>query len=449
MKSTLELVRNHASDLITQDLIFGGFYKYGDMSQYGVSFKYPYAKYEHATGNIFWSREHMEELRALDMSDETAARLLHDLEVGLDAYRTFVDGFIALHPKSRSDVVSAVERWFEVTQRAIPMVSYFVFEESFSKRLVREGFSLIDIPSSRTDVTDVSEKIAVLRKRFAQEFVGGSAVSSELLYELEQIASRYGYLGMKYFSGSPWTSYDIYQMALHNSSVQPDSLLQVRAETPTVHTLSELMRMRTLKWELMCRSVTALRSLIEKHLTNYITFDDLLWCTVEEGCRLVRGELHIVPHRNTNFTVKVDETGYAVTFSDDAVRSEAMTLSTEQEISGMVAHRGKVQGIARVVRTPREASKVMSGDILVATMSTPDFLPAMQRAAAFVTDIGGITSHAAIVSRELKKPCIIGTKIATQVLHDGDLVEVDADNGVVRLVRRSGDEGEVLDKHNK
>jgi pyruvate,water dikinase len=59
----------------------------------------------------------------------------------------------------------------------------------------------------------------------------------------------------------------------------------------------------------------------------------------------------------------------------------------------------------------------------------------MQKAAAFVTDEGGITCHAAIVARELKKPCIIATKIATKVLKDGDLVEVDANNSIIRILK--------------
>jgi pyruvate,water dikinase len=75
---------------------------------------------------------------------------------------------------------------------------------------------------------------------------------------------------------------------------------------------------------------------------------------------------------------------------------------------------------------------VKKGEILIASMTRPEFLPAMQKAAAFVTDEGGITSHAAIVSREMKKPCIIGTKIATKVFKDGDMVEVDANKGIVR-----------------
>ena len=73
---------------------------------------------------------------------------------------------------------------------------------------------------------------------------------------------------------------------------------------------------------------------------------------------------------------------------------------------------------------------------MVATMTFPNFIPAMEKAAAFVTDEGGILCHAAIVAREMKKPCIIGTKIATQVLKDGELVEVDANKGIVRKLFR-------------
>ena len=67
-------------------------------------------------------------------------------------------------------------------------------------------------------------------------------------------------------------------------------------------------------------------------------------------------------------------------------------------------------------------------------MTFPSFIAAMEKAAAFVTDEGGILCHAAIVSREMNKPCVIATKIATKIFKDGDLVEVDADKGVVRKV---------------
>lgn len=88
--------------------------------------------------------------------------------------------------------------------------------------------------------------------------------------------------------------------------------------------------------------------------------------------------------------------------------------------------------MVKIVLKSEDIGKVRDGDILVSSMTRPEMIMAMKKAAAFVTDEGGITSHAAIIAREMKKPCIIGTKIATQVLKDGDLIEVDADNGIVR-----------------
>jgi pyruvate,water dikinase len=84
-----------------------------------------------------------------------------------------------------------------------------------------------------------------------------------------------------------------------------------------------------------------------------------------------------------------------------------------------------------------EQDSVVEGEILVVPMTTPDYLPAMQKAAAFVTDEGGVICHAAIVAREMKKPCVIGTKKATTVFHNGDIVEVDGFTGFVRLVTPS------------
>jgi phosphohistidine swiveling domain-containing protein len=107
-----------------------------------------------------------------------------------------------------------------------------------------------------------------------------------------------------------------------------------------------------------------------------------------------------------------------------------------REIKGMIACRGRVTGLARIVPRAAEQAKVEKGGILVTSMTTPDFLPGMRRAAAFVTDEGGITCHAAIVSREMNKPCIIGTRVATKLLKDGDLIEVDASKGVVRILKR-------------
>lgn len=104
-------------------------------------------------------------------------------------------------------------------------------------------------------------------------------------------------------------------------------------------------------------------------------------------------------------------------------------------LKGTPAAKGKTKGRARIILGSKDFSKFLKEEVLVAEMTRPDFLPLMKIAKAIITDEGGLTCHAAIVSRELGVPCIVGAKIATQVLKDGDLVEVDADKGVVKILK--------------
>jgi len=109
--------------------------------------------------------------------------------------------------------------------------------------------------------------------------------------------------------------------------------------------------------------------------------------------------------------------------------------SSIQDFRGLTAATGKVRGRAKIVKSVKEINKVKPGDILVAVMTRPDYIIGLKKAAAIVTDEGGVTCHAAIIARELGIPCIIGTKIGTKVLHDGDLIEVNANHGWVRKVK--------------
>lgn len=109
-------------------------------------------------------------------------------------------------------------------------------------------------------------------------------------------------------------------------------------------------------------------------------------------------------------------------------------LENIHEIKGNVARNGIAKGKAKIVFTMDDLFKVQKGDIIVSSMTGPDFMIAIKKSAGIITDEGGITCHAAIVSRELKIPCIIGTKIATRLLKDGMEVEVDANQGVVRII---------------
>jgi phosphoenolpyruvate synthase/pyruvate phosphate dikinase len=107
-----------------------------------------------------------------------------------------------------------------------------------------------------------------------------------------------------------------------------------------------------------------------------------------------------------------------------------------ERFHGQAACLGRVVGNAKIVNKVEDMAKVNKGDILVSIQTMPDLVPAMEKAAGFVTDTGGITCHAAIVAREMNKPCITGTKIATKIIKDGDLIEINAQHGTVRILKR-------------
>ena len=90
-----------------------------------------------------------------------------------------------------------------------------------------------------------------------------------------------------------------------------------------------------------------------------------------------------------------------------------------------------IKGKVKILSGYNDTDKVEKGDIIVASMTTPDLISAMERAGGFITDEGGITCHAAIISREFKIPCVVGTKNATTVLKDNDLIELDAYKGTI------------------
>ncbi|MBI3032720.1 hypothetical protein HYY69_04555 [Candidatus Woesearchaeota archaeon] len=109
-------------------------------------------------------------------------------------------------------------------------------------------------------------------------------------------------------------------------------------------------------------------------------------------------------------------------------------LDDVKEIKGMSASPGYAKARVRILKNPADIQNETHDFILVASMTTPEFIVAMQKALAIVTDEGGITCHAAIVAREMNKPCVIGTKLASKVLKDGMIVEVDADRGIIKIV---------------
>lgn len=105
-----------------------------------------------------------------------------------------------------------------------------------------------------------------------------------------------------------------------------------------------------------------------------------------------------------------------------------------KEIIGTCACPGKVKGVVKVINRVVDMEKMQYGDVLVSLATTPNIVSAMKKAIAIVTDEGGLTCHASIVSRELNIPCVIGTKFASKILKDGDVVEIDAEKGIIKIV---------------
>ncbi|MFA6227020.1 MAG: PEP-utilizing enzyme [Candidatus Paceibacterota bacterium] len=130
---------------------------------------------------------------------------------------------------------------------------------------------------------------------------------------------------------------------------------------------------------------------------------------------------------------KIIEGAEAQSISDE-MEKRILGQAPEKILSGQVACQGYVKGIARIILGQEDFHKFNEGEILVTGMTRPEFIQLMKKASAIVTNEGGITCHAAIVSRELGKPCIIGTQRATQMIKDGDLIEVRANHGTVRIL---------------
>ena len=110
-------------------------------------------------------------------------------------------------------------------------------------------------------------------------------------------------------------------------------------------------------------------------------------------------------------------------------------LKNIKVLKGLSACKGKVKGRVKIITHSNQLKKIKKGDVFVAKYTFPNFTPKMIISSAVITDEGGLTSHAAIISREYNIPCVVGTKNATSVLKDGDLVEVDANKGVVKKIK--------------
>jgi len=177
----------------------------------------------------------------------------------------------------------------------------------------------------------------------------------------------------------------------------------------------------------------------ELAVRSKLAYKDVVFVLPQEYSALLDGTFprFKIKKRQKHFSLIFSEKGLTILEGVKSKLKESKLLGELdsqkiQELEGMMAMSGKIQGRVKIILNPKHAGQLKKGEILVTTMTSPDFIMAIKKSKAIVTDEGGITSHAAIISRELGIPCVIGTKVATRVLKNGDMVEVNANHGVVK-----------------
>ena len=190
------------------------------------------------------------------------------------------------------------------------------------------------------------------------------------------------------------------------------------------------------------RDVIGLMTTIAERLDlAYEALIALTWSEISESLLSDRlcVDAKTIAARQVGYGILLIDGTHSFITGEELAREIAALPAAESEarqLQGDIAFPGRYRGPAKIVTIPDEIGKVCQGDVLVSPSTDPYYVPAMVRAGAIVTDEGGILSHAAIVSRELGIPCVIGTRIATTMLEDGVLVDVDAtgDTGQVSIV---------------
>lgn len=431
-----QVIVSHISDLLTQDLILTGIHRHCRFTDYGLSFDFPNIKYVHKTGDILYPTWQIEELKNAEISLETFRKIIAFLEEECTDYGFYLKEFEEQIKTSEEKEKKIIE-YFRRSMKMAGTVPYFMFEQKLQEVLKQKKIPAHVIPASVTDITQAFldlEGIAAKHKKHLGRLKKkkDNEISEFLKQDLHRFCEKYAYLGMKYFKGKPWTIPEAFRMLF--SVDRRKKIKKRRIKDPHVDIAAQILRLRTIKWELMCKGTYLFRKYIINHFSQEFAYTDLLKMRLNEILGMLQRQLPIdeIDDRKL-FIMNLGREGVRLLpdYEDKIERTEKSMI---EEIRGQCAQPGKVVGRVKVCLTPEECKKVNRGDILVTKMSTPDFLPAMRKAAAFITDIGGITSHAAIISREMGKPCIIDTKIATKALRDGDLVKVDAEKGTIKKV---------------
>jgi phosphohistidine swiveling domain-containing protein len=371
---------------------------------------------------------------------------------------------IYFEPNTSESIRHALLEKLQKKNQAEKLDEYFLLLTSTMKELtiIKEQRDLLTIGATIQEHPTIAQNI---RECAPEE--GISMLPTSIVAKLEQHINDYAWINTDDIFGRPWNTIDLVTRLRHllykdcRSRLQAAKQRQIQRERQREHIIEELpvdgellklveaarenSHLRTYRTEVYVRTLYQASQLIGEVAKRVgLTYEDALYLSIEE---LIKASTSHRAVSQRELSQRKSGMAYVMinrnlkTFFGSAARKLADRVGLFEkpfakpvQLEGTIANTGVVRGIVKVLHDISELDKVEDGDILVASMTIPEFVPAMERAAAFVTDEGGITCHAAIISREMDVPCIIGVEIATKVLQDGDFVEVDANNGFVKLL---------------
>jgi phosphohistidine swiveling domain-containing protein len=372
----------------------------------------------------------------------------------------------SLRGDSALPVERALVRWLGSYRVAMAFVPVFrVIDRVLSSYIPEDRRAEFIRADSSRPTEEALERAALsaVARRLAR---GGdrAATGKEASALIAAHVERYGWLGTRWHLGRPFAADGIRQrvaalLATSGSDGPPvfDPRSKPESETDSrQRVVGELVYLRSHRAEAVNHSIWIAAPLFESIARRagvaaadvpFFLPDELLGALA--GVELDRGLAEV---RRTAFATVLSEDAFTSATGVDEVDElqrrlglpawgEPATKASQSDgaaplLRGVVASPGRARGRVRLIRGNEGDVRVETGDILVTTMTYPSLVASMQRSAAIVTDDGGLLSHAAVTARELEKPCLIDTARATEVLSDGDFVEVDCEVGVVNYVGR-------------
>lgn len=394
----------------------------------GMVLQFMKKMYEHNKNN----RQKWRKLLAVDFSKYTNEKLLNE-------YQEYVNDLFAFVPSTY-----------------FPLCMETKLMEECKKRLTLEQYNIVMTPVQETDV--IAERKSLLKMAVKKKHKKLTAA------DMKKHVERFSFLKKKDMFMEFYGEAD-YLKKIESCTDPENELKTLESESKNkkaafkkvldafkhdtfaqnlFKTANEAVFFRSWRTERYSQStyyIVPLFTEMAKRL-KLETYQDVVWLLPPEVTKLVHenkpADKELIKQRKEAFTY--------ITFGPDQILilqgKEALESlkhlklpdATSGEIKGMPAYQGKVTGKVTLITNRNEWPRIEKAEILVIHTTTLDIVPFLKNVKAIVTEEGGILSHASVISRELKIPCVIGTRTATKVLKEGDVVEVDAEKGIVKKV---------------